>query len=152
MIHQSLCCICVLIQAGSPVPRNKHLSTKYVQSVWALKNGVVTRNQLSERTSTFIKTMKLLVLIGFTLPNKLQNGISSRVLANFPSLIGLHVFLTELANRPMRLQELCRIVLRHSFSGRGRTVIRRHLLIPQRLMQFLFFEDGTLDWIYIEFV
>ena len=131
---EALSCMNVLLRAGSPVPKEE----SFISSLWTIATNVISIKDLCHNTYRFISVMKMIKLsnpyLGFQ-----DMLLDDSTAAQYPVLGELRIFLTEYSNNPVRLQDLCRIVIRRELKD-SPDVHCKDLPVPQKLKDFVLFE------------
>ena len=131
----ALHCIEQLVRAGSSVP----VDGTYISSLWTIAENILNANELCQNTQRFISVMKMIKLScpKLTCPDML---IGDSEITNYPTLSELRSFVLDYTNSPLRLQDLCRTVIRNELRDNPYQSCKE-LLVPQKLKDFVMFEN-----------
>ena len=130
----ALHCIEQLLCAGSSVP----MDGTFISSLWTIAENVLKANELCQNTQRFLSVMKMIKL---SCPNLTCSDmlIEDGEITKYPTLSELRSFVLDYTNSPLRLQDLCRTVIRNELRDSPHQACKE-LPVPQKLKDFVMFE------------
>ena len=110
----------------------------FISSLWTIAENVIDSSKLCSNTLLFISVMKMIKLSRPCLTST-DMLLEDPTVAKYPTLLDLRTFVLEYSNSPVRLQDLCRTVIREELKD-SPLQYAKDLPMPQKLKDFVLFE------------